>query len=372
MAPKLMEQELHWGKTGEEVSSHGQPAARFVFGSNMDRAAGFFSGVTSGITGRTLRYFTPDPLPDLLLRVATGTSKARPDRDRYAPLLLLRASSQRPAEPEPNIAQARRLMSVVYEGRRFQSMNALIELGHSISPQAGHIREELIFVGGPNSSCARHIYAPHGAVPDLMRSLVKGLSHQAVADIDPLVVTATIAAFCNYAHPFKDGNGRWSRVIALSSSASPMHAWPAMVVIAFLNACRARLTNEIFPQAAACGLRSYLTTASSFEDKLTSELEGIGAFPAATTICEMLRDVARQPAKWRLLASELFVSGRIHIEPMRAICGVSRRVADGLSDRVVSTLPHFAVQHEDSINIELLLRSVRDAVEEAARATQST
>lgn len=44
MAPKLMEQELHSGKTGEEVSSHGQPAARFVFDSNMDRAAGFFSG----------------------------------------------------------------------------------------------------------------------------------------------------------------------------------------------------------------------------------------------------------------------------------------------------------------------------------------
>jgi hypothetical protein len=250
-------------------------------------------------------------------------------------------------------------------------MDALIQLGGSISSNAKQIREEIIFVGGPTSSAARHIYAPHGAIPELMQALLEGLSGRPISECDPLLATATVAAFCNYMHPFKDGNGRWSRVVALSAAAARTSAWPGMTVLAFLNACRARLTNDLFPEAAACGLRSYLAAVSSFEDALTTELESIDAFGAATALGEMLQRVAGQPAKWRLLVGELFVSGRIEIEAICRHAGASRRAAEGFVDRVVGAFPQFAGKTNDGLAIESLLKSVDDAIKATISAAKN-
>jgi Fic family protein len=271
----------------------------------------------------------------------------------------------------PNAAQALRLMSVVFEGLGFRSMDALIQLGGSISPSAKQTREEIVFVGGPSSSAARHIYAPHCAIPELMQGLVDGLSSRAVSDCDPVVAAATVAAFCNYMHPFKDGNGRWSRVVALSAAATGTNAWPGMTVLVFLNACRAKLTDDLFPGATVGGLRSYLAAVSSFEDALTAELESIGAFRAATAIAEMLQAAATRPAKWRLLAVDLFVSGRIEVEEIRRRAGVSKRVAEGFVDRVAGAFPQFGQKTGDGLAIGSLLKNVDNAVIAAVSGTKS-
>lgn len=368
--PRLMELELIRCDAKESTAGH-RLAEQLGFGPNIDQPAGYFSGVASGITGNTLRYFTPDPLPDLLHRATTPGWKIRSERNGSAALLLLRAASRRPSETEPNFGQAQRIMSVLFEGRRFQSLEALIQLGGSISSKASQIREEIIFVGGPISSTARHIYAPYGALPDLMQSLVEGLHSQSVSECDPLVATAMVAAYCNYMHPFKDGNGRWARVVALSSAATNAHAWPSMTMLVFLNAARTKLTNEIFPQAATSGFRSYLRAASIFEDALTAELESAGAFEAATVVGELLQGAAKQQVKWRFFASKLFVSGRIEIEMFRQSCGVSKRVADGFADRMSAALPRFAERTKDHINIEMLLKNVDNAIQVAALSSQN-
>ena len=365
MTSRAMEQRLIWGSTTEGTADN--TVEQLGFGPGIDRPAGHFSGVPSAITGNTLRYFTPDPLPDLLRRAASPSWKERHDRDRYAPLLLLRLASGRPAEAGPNLSQARRLISALFEGPRFHSVEALIQLGSSISPKASQIREEIIFVGGPSSSAARHIYAPHGALPELMQSLVEGLTSEEISKCDPLINTSVVAAFCNFMHPFKDGNGRWSRVVAFSAQADPTSRWPAMTVLAFLNACRAELTNEIFPRVAVCGFRSYLERISCFEDALTSELERVGAFEAVTAICKMLHRVAKQPGQWRALATELFVSGQIGTEEIRRNCNVSQRVATGFSDRISKEFPRFAIETKGSLSIAALMQKIDAAIQVAAQ-----
>ena len=334
----------------------------------IDRPAGRIDCVPSGVTGKPLRYFTPDPLPDLLERTRTEPA-TRPRLDPLLALILIRAAARNTTTGDVDLPQARRFLELLRKAAARPTVDDLIELARSIHPRIDGIRQEIIFVGGMVPSSARHIYAPYAAIRDLMEALAEGLNSDESRRGDPLIVSATVGAFCVYLHPFVDGNGRWSRLVSASTAATRDAQWPAMVGVAFQNACKSPLSKRVLPDATTGGLREYLQSALRFETLLMRELSDSGALSRAAQLTEVFAAATpSQRAQYEVLG-RLFATGRLPLAEARASLGLSQRAVDGLMQKTVSAVAPTADVHSALLDAGQLIAQIDASVERAAHDT---
>lgn len=110
--------------------------------------------------------------------------------------------------------------------RNVSSMQAAIRLASDLSPQAildmhleltrgiqvdaGHLRQEWVWVGGQSPVTATFVGPAWQDLPDLLEDLTAFLRRK---DLDPTVQAAIAHAQFETIHPFTDGNGRTGRAL---------------------------------------------------------------------------------------------------------------------------------------------------------------
>lgn len=229
-----------------------------AFPTAIDRPAGRFEGSVSGITGQPLRYFIPDPLPELLRRCGGFKHRRKAGQnDIPTALLLARAAARRGIAGRVDESQARRFCELIIGARNCSSVDTMKRLGAEIRSRNDGFREEIAYAGGNVASAAKIIFAPHGCIPELFYSLSEGFDGITVDD-DPGLVAAITGFFCVRMHPFLDGNGRWSRLIAATAGMRAGSITPAMSSVVFQNCAKQDLVDAVWEEACNSGLREYL------------------------------------------------------------------------------------------------------------------
>lgn len=297
---------------------------------------GRHDSVPSAITGAPLTYFTPSPLGELLERHAPppnarsfGFGASAADHC----LILLRSASLSGGRVV-DVEQARRLGGSWLQPPAFASLGSLVALARSISPRVAGLREEISFVGGATASQAKHIFAPASALPGLTAELVQTLSAE-TSGYDGAALAALVGFWAVHAHPFADGNGRWSRTLALSAGARS-DARAAMAAAVFLSVENQLLCERIWPGARRSGAVRYLDAVAAFERALFERLDAMPRLSALLSEAHATVRAAARGSK-RLsdgLLVQLHAEGGLALSELAARCGLSARVAAGAAQRM--------------------------------------
>ena len=239
--------------------------------SRPDTPPGRLDFAHSAATVRTLAYFTPDPLSQLLDRYARKGLITTDEREERALILLFSVVSASHDATGLDAAQAIRLADSAFGRLVCPDSRAAIALAKEICPRVQGLRGEVVFAGATNASAAVHVFAPHEAVArqfDGFVSAARCPPHEAhPSDV------AAITAFCGiHLHPFLDGNGRWSRLIAAQGAATAGSGASGVIAAAFQSQCKTLLTKFVWPQARASGLSRYLAINSMFEQHVRPAL----------------------------------------------------------------------------------------------------
>lgn len=305
------------------------------FPSAIDRPAGRTDNVISAVTRQPLRYFTPDPLSELLDRCG-GVQKPRslPLNDGLA-FMLSRVASRRGINGEVDALHAERFCGLIAKRLKLDSYGALLKLGNAISPRNRGLREEIMFSGGYIASSARTIFAPHALLPDLMSGLLIELQGHGRRRIDPALAAAITGFYCVSMHPFMDGNGRWSRLAAAAYGMSTGGTLAPMINAVFQNVAKAELVSNVWASARASGgLRTYMNATWRFEDAMLNTLEVSGALDALTGISTELELQAPGRRPYQEAMTILGVEGAIPIARFRTLFGQSQRAHGGMLARL--------------------------------------
>lgn len=333
----------------------------------VDRPTGRTEGVTSLITGKPLRYFIPDPLPDLLARCDVPCRPTRGTYEPYVSLMFVRAASRRGLGGEVDTNQALRYCEVISGRKTYQTSTQLMELGRQISPGNKGLRQEIIFSGASVASEATHIFSPYPILPQLMDSLVEVLS-EGRSETDASVLSAIVGFYCVHMHPFLDGNGRWSRLIAASATASAGNAVPAMIGAVLQNTCKAELADQVWPSVRSNGARDYLNCALRFEDELTDILLEHGLFETVGALNAELKKASRNSRDFQSIVAAAYGRGSLSVGWMRATLGMSSRAFTGLVEKLL-LIGNGAIElSREFLNIEPLLARVDAAITMARKS----
>ena len=259
--------------------------------SRPDTPPGRLDFAHSAATGRTLAYFTPDPLSQLLDRYARKgsitTTTTDEGEERALILLFSLASASHDATGCVDAAQAKRLTDSSFGRLVCPDSRAAIALAKEISPRVQGLRSEVVFAGARNASAAVHVFAPHEAVSRQFEGFINAARcppHGAhPSDV------AAITAFCGiHLHPFLDGNGRWSRLIAAQAAATAGSGASGAIAAAFQLQCKTLLTKFIWPQARASGLSRYLAISSAFERYVRKTLRTTSTHEIITRLLNLI------------------------------------------------------------------------------------
>lgn len=270
---------------------------------------GRFDTIQSSITGKLLRYFTPNPLPDLIRewgRPAKPPSRLPGENDTAIALLLMRPAAAHAPTNSYDLHQAQRFGEVIFGRLQVDSPSGLISLGTTISPKVGGLREEIVFSGGPNASQANHIFAPYGALPEQIGYFSRGIK-TVPSSIDP-GIGANIVGFCGaHLHPFTDGNGRWSRLLAAQSAKRVGNPAAGLLSAAFQSWCKEFLTQDIWPASRHQGLELYLDIGEQFETAALGALQASEATTAARKVLALIKSHAPSAGAYKRAAISTFL-----------------------------------------------------------------
>ncbi|WP_408951859.1 Fic family protein [Lysobacter sp. Hz 25] len=300
---------------------------------------GRFDSVPSAITGVPLTYFTPAPLNELLRRFGTAPiarNYSFGSRDSNHCLILVRLASLSSGQVV-DIEQARRLAGLWLQPAAWTSVEQLIEFARSISPGIKGLREEISFVGGPTASRAKHIFAPASELPNLVEEIAGSLGSENIS-VDAAAIAALVGFCAVHAHPFVDGNGRWSRALAMYAGMRK-EGRAAMSATVFLSAENQLLCERIWPDARRAGADTYMAALYAFERTLFVHLD---ATPKLVGLLDEVNDVVRAAARGSRRLSErlmvqLYAEGGLALAELRARCGLSTRAATGCAERLRET-----------------------------------
>ena len=300
---------------------------------------GRFDSVPSAITGVPLTYFTPAPVNELLRRFGTAPitrSYSFGSRNPNHCLILVRSASLSSGQVV-DIEQARRLAGLWLQPAAWTSVEQLLGFACSISPRVKGLREEISFVGGPTASLAKHIFAPASELSNLVEEIAGSLGSEN-ASVDAAAMSALVGFCAVHAHPFVDGNGRWSRALAMRAGMrSEVRA--AISAIVFLSAENQLLCERIWPDARRAGADTYMAALYAFERTLFVHLD---ATPKLVGLLDEVNDVVRAAARGSRRLSErlmvqLYAEGGLALAELRAHCGLSTRAATGCAERLRET-----------------------------------
>lgn len=331
----------------------------------IDRPAGRVDVLPSAISGRFLRYVTPEPLEALFSRCATVEPVPVEEQSVACSLALLAAA----ARTTTHGMQARREMS------RWASMllrrepspstkKEFIDLARDIDPANAQIRNEIVFSGGRTSSSSDHVFPAHQELPQLLEQLASGLASRN-ENLSPLARAALIHFFSVSIHPFIDGNGRWAKAVTLRDAAGRNSHWSGAVAVAYNLVSKDRIVKHESPEAITSGLRTHVLRLMEYEIRLKSKLRERGLLDGFSSLGAILAKRARGRSLAALYVRALF-DGEICTDDIRSV-GVSDRVARGVCCAILRLSPTLVREGPDgSASMMSLIQTVETAVQEAA------
>lgn len=332
---------------------------------SVDRPAGAFHALPSALTGKALRYFVPSALITLIEDSAPKrTNRSIVAATPEACLLLLRAASRRTSAHTEDAAQAQRMSGLLLDGQPILTVEGLLSLGAQISPSSRQIRSEMAYSGGPTASTARHLYAPHSAIPDLLASLSDSLNNP-WANVPSVVTTAITGFFCAHTHPFLDGNGRWSRLVALSSGIARSDYLGTMINVAMQNTCVRPLARKVWETSRTQGLRNYLDASLDFERALLTNPGFCAALRASHSIASAMRHAIPGRRQRHATLHRLHADSSMMFNDFRRTCGLSERAVSGLLQKIASTSEGMIGVDNGTLNLQNLHGTVDDALGKA-------
>jgi hypothetical protein len=268
------------------------PALPSDFPPTVDLPPGHLDRVRSRITGKVSTTFTPDPLPTMLARCALDRH-ATPAVAHPDPLLLVRAVATRQGSVDP--AMIALLARILLRPPGLLDGDAL----RAVSPTCtSRMRAHLGFLRVRVASQA-DVFADAALVPERFGQLATGIA-TAPANFHPAVFAACIGFNATHLHPFRDGNGRWSRSVVVLASHHRKDAFAGMAHAALLARGKARLVARCWPAARKAGLRDYLARCVAFEHDLAAVLAD--ATPSFAAITDgVTRMVRTRAARERML-----------------------------------------------------------------------
>ena len=300
----------------------------------LDAPAGRIDVIPSAVTGKPLRYATPAKLSELLQRCLVYPAPEQ--LNACDPVLvpwLFPVGAYRASKGVIDSEQARRLGEIAHRHVNHLSYESVLQLGQDIHPATKSLREEIVFSGAGSASHANHVYTPHELLPALIEDLIMVLNRPPT-NIDAGVFAAIVGFYCSCIHPFKDGNGRWTRVLAMQAAVSAGSPKDGVLVCAFLAMFYAELAGDIWPACFSNGMRRYLSAVTRFRDVLHRKVDESAQKPAVGDLLETLKASARSAREYERLVIQVFSRNALDPQEIKKFYGLSTRRMEGLSARI--------------------------------------
>ena len=263
-------------------------------GIGMKVPPGRIDMIPSAVTGVPLKYFTPDSLSELIERCGYFVQPQEPAVDDPALMLMFLRYVSGAHGDNTDLAYSKLVGQALFGRVDCTDVSAIVRLGACISPRASALRQEIAFVGASTASDAKLVFPSHECLPELLASLASSFANPPKT-LDPTVFSALVAFFAVHAHPFKDGNGRWSRLLAVRAGAALGAGGSGLAVALFQSAFKHDLARSIWPRAYLSGLGEYLDSSRRFERALIETTD-----QAAIELCsDALNSLRRQHANVR-------------------------------------------------------------------------
>jgi hypothetical protein len=294
----------------------------------LNLPAGQYVHIPSGVTGKIIYYFIPDPLRDLLMRCAGQGPHPDPTADdELGALGLLDIVARRGYAGFRDPVQAAQLFELLWSATPVETVSDV----HVLAPKNGEkpqeIRQQIVFTGSRVASEAVHVYAPHEAVPELIEQLMEGILSSA-ENVSPVDRVAVLGFFCLHVHPYQDGNGRWAR--ALTVAVERRSLVTTMAALSFQTLCMKALAEAVWPKTRAEGLGRYLELSRAYTQLLLAAYRDSEIFSSLKRVSDALRKTAKTKPKIKALCRRMFVDGCLDADETSRLLGVSARVVDGL------------------------------------------
>ncbi len=310
------------------------PTENNALTSGLDIPTAHIDVVPSGVTGKLLRYVTPDRLSSLLERCQSCAAvEYSGNSDSAFVAWLLPIGAYRASTGLIDTNQAFLLGQVAYRHVDYRTCTSMLELGGRMHPAAKALREEIAFSGARSASEANHVYTPHDRLPALFEELAEVL-REPPAKLDPAVFAAVVGFYCSCLHPFKDGNGRWARIMTMQAGVAAGGSVAGAIACAYLAMFYAELAGTIWPASFANGLRRYLSLFSRFRDELRSRIDTSEQKQAIQDLLAALESCARSRREYERLLIRVFSHNALDLQDIKQSCGLSTRRLQGFTERI--------------------------------------
>lgn len=243
------------------------------------------------------------------------------------------------------------------------SLSDVLALASRIGPGSGEVRAEMAYAGAPIASLAKQVYAHHDSLPELLDSLVRVLGSGSRGD--PCVFSALVGFYCLQLHPFLDGNGRWSRVLA-AACGHEESVTDAFVGALFLSACKDDLVRDIWPHSRSYGLRKYVENVLEFRNSFV-ELIPSRVTLETRALLAAIDSIAKAPRAKMQLRRAIFALGQIDESETRSLLNISSKVARGFLEKAKREFPIY-VDENESISIRSVCGMIEHASTEAGKS----
>jgi hypothetical protein len=327
--------------------------------------AGEFLVDFSNLTNKPLKYFVPRRLTGLAKQYAVcpRSSTSFLNEDALA-LFIARECSTRVGDLL-DVEQMGRYSAVISGEWSYTSTDDVIALAHHISKKNQSFRDEISFAGSFAASDAKILYAPHNLVKPLMDDLGVFLLEDN-SGIDCVVISALTGYYAVHVHPFTDGNGRLSRLLAAYAGGRSGSIMRAVINVAFQERCKHYIADKLWVNLTSNGLERYLDACFEFEQILLSdEIFRARITSLDSAVTEIRRCVGRGAA-WAVL-KRLAAGSRIGCDELRHVVGASKKAAAGYVARAKMSGAFDGGQdeiHAADTN-DVIGNAVRDAVAKA-------
>lgn len=294
----------------------------------IDSPTGRIDTIPSSLTGGMLRYFTPYPLKDLLESSQAFAVHIDPMEDAHVeslPLLISGALSFRGGQFDQR--QSSLLVDINLGKMSVQSVSDLLAFASRLGIRMPIVRREMVYADAPIPSMASIIFAHHESVPALVESLVAGMNREG-EEIHPYLAAIITGFFCAHVHPFLDGNGRWSRMVAAATGARLQAFAESYLGALYISACKNELIRDVWSRTRIYGIREYVERALLFRKKFLGEIKGF-VIEDTNNLLSEISSITKTRSSRRELLMAIYSNGGFGPESMRAACNVSRKVADG-------------------------------------------
>lgn len=297
-------------------------------GAGLDLPTGRHIHIPSGITNQPVHYFIPDPFRNLLVRCEGAPVDSGPDEvEKLHACAILHLAARRGYAGVVDAKQNGLLFDILWQPPQAGTVAELAAIAARVGKGSQEPRQQIVFTGSNVASEAIHVYAPHEAVPMLMDMLSDGIAYEA-SGVSVVDRVAVLGYYCVHAHPFKDGNGRWTRALTLAVERRSL--MKSIAAMSFQTVCPRALAEVVWPETRVRGLRTYLEACNAYTERLLATYYQSPVFDSINGVNDALRRAARNTAKYRALSRLVFVERKLDIAETKQLLGVSSRVVEGL------------------------------------------